>query len=304
MAYAVVNKSGCAVRKGNCQIRLDFYLEQGEPRYAERYLVGNPPFHSHFIYLDAGFTEKDIKRAIDIHLPNFYKAFQDGWDATAGGMRHGWATETRIEPTDSPGARVNECQASIDALSEIVYKPSGEFKGRTYPATAIDVGSPAINRSGGAQGQYTFITVINPANDTGVIDTFELWSVVDMYGTKVDTFYGSGASYTNRAGALIGLVTHGAKQTFTGLVITVSIGDFAGVSIGYSSPAGQLEREPSGGSNFYYKAGDQFGTGLQTYGLWDAVSQLSLYGTGATLASGIQNKSPSMGAKLIAGKLI
>ena len=91
MAYARINKTGCHVRKGNCQIRLDFYLEPTDPRYADRYLhlvdttspeylagykgevdeFGNPkdqadydawlaslphvwtntPFHTHFIYL-------------------------------------------------------------------------------------------------------------------------------------------------------------------------------------------------------------------------------------------------------------
>ena len=101
MAYAQINKSGCIVRNGNCQIRLDFYLEPEDERYKDTYLYvvdtaspeylagytgkvnpdgtpvnqvqydewwnslprvwQNTPFHTHFIYLPATFTEEDIK---------------------------------------------------------------------------------------------------------------------------------------------------------------------------------------------------------------------------------------------------
>lgn len=222
MAYAIVNKSGCVVHKGNVQIRLDFYLEPEDIRYKDT--VGGL-FHTHFVYFGANFTKKDIKAAIDIHLGNFYKAFQDGWDAAKGGMRHGWATETRIRPIDYskievPGKynkRVAECQAAIDILTEFSYKPEGGIKGQTYPATAIDVGPGATDRSNHAGfATVTFIDLQNPANDTGTIDTFEVWAYTTMSGTnKVGTFYGSGTSYTNRGGATIGTVTSGAKRTFT-----------------------------------------------------------------------------------------
>lgn len=319
MAYAVINKSGCVVRKGNVQLRLDFYLEPTDPRYDDRhlyqvdttsaeYLAGysgelntdtsfvnqaayelwkeslphiwqNTPFHSHFLYLNPNFTEDDIKTEIDFHLPNFYKAFQDRWDEVKGGMRHGWATEKRIRPKNYSGdiERVAQCQNRIDSLIVFSYKPKGE-EGKEYPATEIDIGSAATDRNITMSATYTTIDLANPANDTGTIDTFEIWADSNLDGTnKVGTFHGSGTDYTNRDGETIGTVTAGSKQTFTGLTIDVTTGDFAGI---YFS-AGTLERLNEGGSNIYWISGDQFGTGQQTYTIANGDS-ISLYGTGET----------------------
>ena len=328
MAYAQVNKSGCVVHKGNCQIRLDFYLESEDSRYYDKYLYlvdtasleylagypgevdkeGNPldwedyelwwdslpriwvntPFHAHFIYLPATFTEEDIKAQIDIHLGNFYQAFQDRWDAVQGGMRHGWATETRIKPTDYSktdteaeyNARVAECQDAIDVLTPFVYEPKEGGDGKTFPATEIDMGAAAINRNNLWINDYTTIGVANPANDTGTIDTFEVWAQLTMDGTnKVGTFYGSDPDYTNRDGETIGTVTQGAKRTFTGLDIDVTLGDYVGV---YYS-VGKIELSESDGSGVKYKSGDQFGTGQQTYTVeFRTDDDFSLYGTGET----------------------
>jgi len=326
MAYGRVNKTGCTVRKGNCQIRLDFYLESTDPRYADRhlylvdttsaeYLAGyrgevdehgipkdqaaydawldslphvwqNTPLHSHFIYLPADFTEEDIKAEIDIHLANFYQAFQERWDEVAGGMRHGWATDTRIGPTDYSkmeseteyDTKVADCQLAVDSLVEFSYKAKGSTTGETFAATEIDLGSAATDRASTFNALYTIVDVANPANNTGTIDSFEIWANVDQDGTnKVGTFYGSGTDYTNRDGQAIGTVTAGAKRTFSGLDIDVSSGDFAGM---YWN-SGKLERDLASGSGIYYKAQDQFGTGQQTYVL-RSDDAISLYGTGET----------------------
>ena len=339
MAYAVINKSGCTERKGNVQLRLDFYLEPIDPRYNDKYLYlidttslkyltdypgkvdveGNPidqkdydswyqslprvwqntPFHSHFIYLASDFTEEDTKAQIAFHLPNFYKAFQERQDAVAGGMRHGWATEKRIRPTDYSklesaakyDTRVASCQARINTLTEFSYKPEGGIEGKEYPATAIDVGSAAIDRNFTLSAGTTRFGTDNPANDTGAIDTFEVWSATSMTGTnKVGTFYGSDTDYTNRDGVTIGTVTAGAKRTFTGLSIDVSTGDFAGI---YFS-VGSLERDSGVSGNVYYKAGDQFGAGAQTYAFSDT-TQMSVYGTGETPPVGWSNISHDKG---------
>lgn len=297
MPYAVVNRTGCAIRKGNCQIRLDFYLDETDPRYNERYLEingvwQNTPFHTHFIYLPATFTEEDIKAQIDIHLKNFYQAFQDRWDEVKGGMRHGWVTQTRTRPTDyrktgTPSkynARVAECQDAIDALTPFVYEPEEGGEGKTFPATEIDIGPGAIDRASAVGSGKTNIDLTNPANDTGTIDTFEVWATTTLFGTnRVGTFHGSGTEYTNRDGEAIGTVTLGAKRTFTGLDIDVTSGDFAGI---YYS-AGTLEFATSGGSGLYYINGDQFGTGEQTYTLGSGYA-ISIYGTGETAGGGVE----------------
>ena len=327
MAYAILDKSGCIERKGNVKVRLDFYLESDDPRYSDTYLQiidvtsaeylagypgkvdaeGNPldevayqawldslprvwqlvPFHSHFVHLAPDFTNEDIKAEITFHLPNFYKAFQEKWDEVNGGMRHGWASETRIKPTDyskSESAedyafRVVQCQARIDELVEFSFKPEAIGEGKEYPATEIDIGPGAIDRISSWPPLYTVVDLANPANDTGTIDTFEVWALTTMDGTnKVGTFHGSGTNYTNRDGEVIGTVTSGAKRTFTGLSIDVTTGDFAGI---YWS-AGDIEPDTSGGANIYYKSGDQFGTGEQTYILASGYA-ISIYGTGETV---------------------
>lgn len=318
MAYAALNKTGCEERKGNVKLRLDFYLDAEDPRYSDRYLYlvdvtsaeylagypgevdkdGNPvdqedydnwlnavphiwentPFHCHFVYLDANVTVDDIKAEIAFHLPNFYKAFQERRDEANGGMRHGWAVEKRVRPTDysKDAQRVSECQAKVDELTEFSYKPKAE-KGKEYPATAIDIGPGATDRTAG-KSSATIIDKDNSANDTGTIDTFEIWANVLMDETnKVGTFYGVGTDYTNRDGESIGAVAIGAKRTFTGLSIDVTTGDFAGL---YFS-AGKVEYDFSGGSDIYTLAGDQFGTGEQTYALLSS-DAISIYGTGET----------------------
>ena len=142
----------------------------------------------------------------------------------------------------------------------------------------IDVGPGAIDRASAGSGLKTIIDLANPANDTGKIDTFEIWCAIDSTGVKMGTFYGSGTDYTSRDVETIGDVTGGSKQTFSGLDCDVSTGDYAGLYwVGTSS----LELDSSGGSGFYYKAGDQFGTGQQTYTL-AASYAVSIYGTGTT----------------------
>lgn len=318
MAYAELNRTGCVVHKGNCQIRLGFYLDADDPRYADRYLYladswVNTPFHSHFIYLPSTFTEDDIKAAVKLHLPNLYKAFQEYWDEVAGGMRHGWATNTRIKPIDysktesaaAYDARVAECQLAIDNLTPFSYKPPEEgVEGQTFPATPIDIGTGAVNgNSAWGTAGYTLLDEGNPANDTGTIDTVEVWANVSMSGTnKVGTFYGSGTSWNDRDYATIGTVTSGAKRTFTGLSIDVATGDI----IGTHYTAGKIEVTTSGGVCLLYDWGDNFGAAARTYNNTDYPSyKLSLYGTGETpVVLTSAPLTPAMSAKLIAGKLI
>lgn len=294
MAYAKIERSGCEVRKGNVRVRLDFYLEPGDPRFNERH---DTPFHSHFVYLPPDATDEDIQAQMAYHLPNFYTAFQARRDAEKGGMRHGWATETRRRPKNysHDAARVAQCQDRVNALSELRTSTKGE--GKEYPATEIDIGPGAIAWVS-ATGSNTLIDMANPANDTGTIDTFEVYAATTMDGTnKVGTFYGSGTDYTNRDGETIGTVEAGAKRTFTGLDIDVETGDYAGTY--YST--GEIEAESGGDTDIYYKSGDQFGTGMQTYSLQSNYT-ISIYGTGETpvvgwqgTISGVTNPAKIMG---------
>jgi len=141
----------------------------------------------------------------------------------------------------------------------------------------IDIGPGAIDRAYDLSANMTTVDNNNPANDSGSLDTFEFWCTAALGGCKVGTFSGSGASYTNRDYEYIGTVASGSKQTFSGLNCDVVTGDFLGV---YNS-SGYLELDMSGYISAYYKSGDQFDAGTQTYLKYDGRA-ISIYGTGAT----------------------
>lgn len=352
MAYARLDKSGCVVRKGNCQVRLNFYLDETDPRHSDKhlylvdvtsseYLAGYPgevysegtlyppkgaldvkgklyerrdiggqpvdqtaydlwleslphvwqntPFHTHFIYLPATFAQDDIKAAIELHLPNFYKAFQERRDEVQGGMRHGWAIETRIKPTNffktetkaEYGTRVAECQTAIDALNPFIYKPKEGGKGKTYPATEIDVGSTAEDRDSILVSNHTWIDYNNAANATGIIDTIEIWCTFSLTNADVGTAEETAAdSFTCRDKEDIGAVTSGSKQTFSGLDLDIETGWWVGLWF----DGGQIERSTSGHAKVYQDANQNNFTNLGTqYGYAPySGDAISLYGTGET----------------------
>ena len=143
----------------------------------------------------------------------------------------------------------------------------------------IDIGPGAITRPSQISCR-TIIDLTNPANATGTIDTFEVYfSVVPATMVKMGTFYGSGTDYTSRDSEALGTIIESSKQTFSGLDCDVSAGDYAGIYF----LDGNLYQDTSGGYGIYWKAGDQFGAGEQTYALY-AGRAVSIYGTGETVA--------------------
>ena len=141
----------------------------------------------------------------------------------------------------------------------------------------IDIGSAATDRGGAGGNNYTLLSLLNPANDSGVLTAIEIWAVTDITGCKAGTFYGSGASWQCRSYATIGNVTSGSKQTFNGLNIAVQINDLLGVFF----DTGSLEIDTTGGQA-YYLSGDKFSGGPYTFTDWGNKT-LSLYGIGATI---------------------
>jgi hypothetical protein len=238
------------------------------------------PFHNHFIYADPDVTDAEVIALAEFHLPNFYEAWRLGKT-----IRSGWDTAHRIRPlryeeVDEPdifALRKAQCEQRAEEIKSLNISVSSEGGGETFPATAIDVGGGATDRAGTAAATWTWIDYNNAANDTGSLDTFELWFNITGAGVKVGTFHGSGTSYTNRDVEVIGDVTSGSKQTFSGKSCDVTSGDWAGV---YSS-SGTIERDFSGSSGIYGKSGDQFGTGSQTYAM-TAGDAVSIYATGQT----------------------
>ena len=147
----------------------------------------------------------------------------------------------------------------------------------------IDVGSEVKDRASQFIAGYTVIDIANPANDTGVLDTFEIWLVsANTGGVKVGTFSYSSPNATNRDFENLGAVTNGSKQTFTGKNCDVSSGDLIGV---YLVSNGAIERDITGYSGTYYVVSDIFGAGASSVTLV-ADDAISIYATGATVAAG------------------
>jgi len=139
---------------------------------------------------------------------------------------------------------------------------------------SITVGAAAIARPVNLTFGNTYVETNNPADGTGTITTFEFWAQVNLANCKAGTFSDDGSDkYTPRDFETIGAVTSGSKQTFSGLDCDVVSGDVAGA---YHS-AGNFEA--TAGSTAYYKAGDQFAAGQQTYASYGR-GEFSLYATG------------------------
>lgn len=145
----------------------------------------------------------------------------------------------------------------------------------------IDIGPGAVDRATTGYTGYTVIDLANPADGTGKIDTFKLWfaGASDAEGVKAGTMQNTGGdNFTPRDYEVIGDVTRGSEQTFSGLDCSVVTGDYAGA---YWS-VGTIEMDTAGGSGNYRKSGDQWGAGEQDYGALQADRAISIYGTGTT----------------------
>ncbi|KKN28997.1 hypothetical protein LCGC14_0848630 [marine sediment metagenome] len=286
MPYVKIEPSGCCERHGSAQIRLAMYLTSGDTRYSNH--ADGSPFHNHFIYDNLSMTLSEIKDLANYHLANFYEAWKQGKP-----MRSGWDTKHRIRPKRydeslSPEvyagrkALCNEKIAKIGFIAGINLAGASLGRGRLFPATDIDVGSGAIDRNSFESNNKTAIDYYNPANESGVLDTFEMWFKVESgSSTKMGTFYTDPTvpDFNVRDFEAIGVVEAGSKQTFTGLDCDVEAGDYIGF---YANP-GELEKTFGGSVTLYDKNGDQFAAGKQTYTL-NLTRQLSLYATGVAIS--------------------
>jgi hypothetical protein len=126
----------------------------------------------------------------------------------------------------------------------------------------------------------TYLDTANPANGTGTLNTFQVYFLSTGAGFVAGTFYGSGTSYTNRAGVSIGAVTSGSVQTFTGLSCAVTTGDFLGCF--WSSGHFGITQATGGTQNYWY-ATTAFGQGTLTFTAGgNPTEKCSAYATGST----------------------
>lgn len=126
---------------------------------------------------------------------------------------------------------------------------------------AINIGLIAANRATQLGPNFTLINEAAAAPFDGLLTTVEIWAKTALEGCKVGTFYGTGNDLQCRDSALIGDVPSGSPQTIPDLTITVLSGDY----IGMYFPVGAIEEDIFGENGLFYKAGDHFADGVQTY---------------------------------------
>ncbi len=116
---AVIEPTGCSVRRGAVQIRIDLFLDEKDARYKEHHIqvpvlpeggyqgkvddMGQPvdqkdfdkwmkslpkvwqdtPFHSHFIQLSPDATDADVKKEVKKVLDGFGGEYEKGGDLVA-----------------------------------------------------------------------------------------------------------------------------------------------------------------------------------------------------------------------------
>jgi len=148
----------------------------------------------------------------------------------------------------------------------------------SFESDSIDIGPGAADYNTSFSTGYTFVDIDNPANGTGNLDTLQVrFATGPVTNVQEGTFYGTPPTFTNRDGESLGEVAAGSTQTFSGLTCDVTLEDFIGV---YGDGGKTIESNTTGGTNFYYTFGDQFGTGSQTYTLYSSGRKVALYGTG------------------------
>jgi len=143
-------------------------------------------------------------------------------------------------------------------------------------ATDIYIGWPAIER-GTSLGAYTTINN-NSANESGIINSVEIWANVDLTNCEVATFFNvSGTIFSTRDYEYIGAVEKDAKRTFV-VNLNVQAGDY----IGMYYTAGNIERDNAGCDGMWIKSGDNIPCTDISFSYY-ATSAISLYGTGTTV---------------------
>lgn len=155
----------------------------------------------------------------------------------------------------------------------------------------ITVGTAPSAGSGGLQfGGSTLINVTSSSNNTGIIDTVQLYfsSASNGNNIKIGTFRSDGAGkYTCMSvtsSMNIGAASADTTKTISGLSLSISSGHFIGIYTP-GTTTGSLAITDAG-TNALYKTGDNTANGSQTYASAGTYTRnIRIYGTGSTLTS-------------------
>ncbi len=153
MAYAKLEPTGCAARKGKVQLRFSFYLEPDDPRYEEHHVQvpvipeggypgevdaeGSPvdqehynswleslpkewrdnPFHNHFVYLDADATDAEIKQLMAESLDEFSGIWTEGEDILKAWKTRSLKSKRQFVAGDMSSQNEKRCQNKAEDIA-------------------------------------------------------------------------------------------------------------------------------------------------------------------------------------------
>lgn len=140
---------------------------------------------------------------------------------------------------------------------------------------AIDIGYGAVDGFNSSITGYTLVDHNNTANETGMLDVFQIYSPSNGTGLKMGTFSGSGAAWTVRDYEILGSFSAGLT-TFTGKNCDVAAGDHLGV---YWATGGIDYGSLNAGYD-YRAASDGFANNYTDY--TNTAGWLALYATGVS----------------------
>lgn len=193
-------------------------------------------------------------------------------------------TTAKVAPTEDKTALVDTINTRLAAYS---VSASGTGTSEPIQPQSIDVGPEAINRTNSRDVYHnTILSLYNPANGTGTLDTVEIWMAYANAGssTYVGTISLSGDTGTCRDSADLGTITAYSKQTFTGLTISVATGDYIAVKSKSGANCAIEGTNGSGGvTRRYY--GDCIDPSDSATFEADYASEISLYATGTEAAT-------------------
>ena len=111
--YIETEDIGHCHRKGMVQVRLSFYLENGDYRKAE-YPDGTP-VHSHFVYIGPEGTDAETEAAVEALEVSLLNTFAEKWNSDT--FTAPYLLNTSVSFQQNPTQqRINDCQAKADYL--------------------------------------------------------------------------------------------------------------------------------------------------------------------------------------------
>lgn len=178
-------------------------------------------------------TPTDPKSPAQLAWRQIYKDAVAIWHALSPAEQEAWRGVC-------PGLTAYQCFMS----SQLKYVP---------PILPIDIGLPTVIKNSVTADNYTYISATNPANATGRIKKVYIWARNNCTSVDIGIFYPTGLHiFSTRSNCTIGPVVAGSEQEFD-VDLEVEIGDY----IGFFEEDGEIERDNSGGSGYWYTAENQ-----------------------------------------------